>query len=833
MVYTGNKLRQISFPLGGIGTGSIGLAGNGRFTDWEIFGRPAKKSINGYTHFAVRAEYPDGSSITKILNSDLETDLAGQLGAKSQTMCAFPHFKSCVFKGEFPFAFLKFTDPDFPAEIHMKAFSPFIPLDADNSTIPAGLFEIEAKNLTKETLKITFFASLGNPYESSLNESYELAGMNAIKLICADKNEDEVGYGDLSLATPDDADIQAYWYRGEWMDGIATYQHEIFTEGKLKKRDYDEPGKYDMCSISVTKGAEVGSTASTRFIISWNTPNAYNYWSPLKDENNKDVTWKNYYAVLFRNSLESAEYVIKNWNSLYNRTMAFHDALFSATLDPAVIDAVSANLSVLRTATVLRLEDGSFYGWEGCYDTWGSCQGTCSHVWNYAYALCFLFPELERSIRDLEFKYSTDENGRMSFRMALPVGRSVSITDHACVDGQMGAVIKTFREWKISGDDEWLRTTYASVKKVLDYATSDKNTDEWDKDGDGVLEGRQHHTLDMELFGPSSWLEGFYIAALNAGAIMAEYFGDTESAMRWGELCEKGKKWTEENLFNGEYYFQKIDIANKSIAEHFNALNYWNDEAGQLKYQIAGGCEIDQMVAQWHASLCGLSDVFDEENRKTALGNMMRYIFKDSMRDFVNPWRVFALGDESAAVMCDYPKGAEKPVIPVPYCEEAMTGFEYAFAGLLAQNGMIDDCLKVVKAVRNRYDGEKRNPWDEIECGHNYARTMASFALLPIFSGFSFDIPHGKIGFDPIVNTENFRCPFSLADGWGEVFFSHDSMKIVIREGDLTLCELGIGARRAASLAIDGKNIAFTENNGSLRFDKLKITDEISVTFAI
>ena len=55
-VYRGAKTNQISFPLGGIGSGSIGLAGNGRLLDWEIFNRPNKGSVNGFSHFAIKAE---------------------------------------------------------------------------------------------------------------------------------------------------------------------------------------------------------------------------------------------------------------------------------------------------------------------------------------------------------------------------------------------------------------------------------------------------------------------------------------------------------------------------------------------------------------------------------------------------------------------------------------------------------------------------------------------------------------------------------------------------------------------------------------------------------
>ena len=85
-----------------------------------------------------------------------------------------------------------------------------------------------------------------------------------------------------------------------------------------------------------------------------------------------------------------------------------------------------------------------------------------------------------------------------------------------CVDGTMGEVLKTFREWRVSGDAAWLRSVWPSAKKALAYAWSPANPDRWDPEKSGVLAGRQHHTLDMELFGPSAWLEGLYLAALRA-----------------------------------------------------------------------------------------------------------------------------------------------------------------------------------------------------------------------------------------------------------------------------------------------------------------------------
>ena len=148
---------------------------------------------------------------------------------------------------------------------------------------------------------------------------------------------------------------------------------------------------------------------------------------------------------------------------------------------------------------------------------------------------------------------------------------------------------------------------------MLEFAWSPENDHAWDADKDGIMEGRQHHTLDMELFGPSSWLEGMYLAALKAAAEMGEFLGDTEKAQEYNELFNKGYEWTKQNLFNGKYFIQKIDITGKAITDKFEATKeYWNDETKQIKYQICDGSSIDQMLAQWHADIIGLGNIFDE-----------------------------------------------------------------------------------------------------------------------------------------------------------------------------------------------------------------------------
>ena len=171
-------------------------------------------------------------------------------------------------------------------------------------------------------------------------------------------------------------------------------------------------------------------------------------------------------------------------------------------------------------------------------------------------------------MRDLEYRYSQREDGSVAFRLMLPLGRE-RYNFRACVDGHMGGVIKVYREFKICGDINWLQGKWEAVKKSLEFAWAATNEDLWDADKDGVLEGRQHHTLDMELFGPSAWLQGFYQAALKAGSEIAELLGHKEEAREWRSLFEKGKAWTDRYLFNGEYYEQRVDLSDKTLLEKY------------------------------------------------------------------------------------------------------------------------------------------------------------------------------------------------------------------------------------------------------------------------
>jgi non-lysosomal glucosylceramidase len=828
-VYTGERTRYIRFPLGGIGSGGFSVSGSGRLVDWSIRNRPALQGYNGYSHFAIKAERDGRLLDARVLNGPYDENPSGGPGlrpmfdgfghgAMRQSLVGVPHFRSVDFYGRFPAADLVFSDDRFPGGVRLTATSPFIPHEDRDSSMPVALFTFELVNTTDAPIDYTLAGTLGNYGNNSGRHSYARRnGVSTLSMTSADPDVAEADRGDVTIAT-DAAEVQHqdFHYRGQWFDDLTVFWKDFARFGPLPERHYDGPRSRHMQQFPEhgTLAAKValapGDRKTVRFVISWSFPNGDIYWAHRSKPdgqipNQKTPLWRNYYATQWRDSAASARDAFARWGSLTVRTFAFRDSLFGSTMPPEIKDAASATLALLRTATCIRLETGELWAWEGQHRLDGSCEGSCTHVWNYQQALSHLFPAIERTLRETEWTYNQLPSGGLTFRQKLPLGSGFDIIG-PCADGHFGAIVKTFREWRMSGDTEWLRRYWPAIRRAMDYAWSRDNPDQWDPDETGILSGRQHQTLDMELFGPNSWLGTMYVAALLAMAKMAEAVGEPELAEKCQRLGRAGAAYIDDRLYNGRYFFQEIDLSDKSVIARFDTGRnagvladsfmsaYWSDEHSEIKYQFGEGCIADQILGQWHAEVAGIGGFLDPAKVRSALGAVYAENFRPSLADHFNPCRNYAYEDEGGLLIATYPAGVRQPMVAAPYAEECWTGVEYASASHMIMHGMVEEGLAVVRAVRDRHDGARRNPWNDIECGSYYARSMSAWQLVNAWSGLNADAIDGTLRFEPRV-AGDFRLFWSAGTAWGE---------LERRGGRLTLRVLG-GEAKLSRVSVDDR----------------------------
>jgi hypothetical protein len=257
----------------------------------------------------------------------------------------------------------------------------------------------------------------------------------------------------------------------------------------------------------------------------------------------------------------------------------------------------------------------------------------------------------------------------------------------------------------------------------------------------------------------------------------------------------------EEQLFNGEYYQQRVTytgLRDTSFASLLAKIGENPTDEERLlqsegpKYQYGSGCLSDGVLGAWLAGLCFLESPQNPENIRRHLESIYRYNFKISLWEHANTQRPgYALGDEAGLLLCTWPHGG-KPTLPFVYSDEVWTGIEYQVASHLIAEGMLAEGLAIVEAARSRYDGLTRNPWNEYECGNYYARAMSSYALLLALSGFEYAAVTRTLRLAPTIEQETFRCFFSTASGWGSISLKKNQVEINVQEGALAVDVLEI-----------------------------------------
>jgi uncharacterized protein (DUF608 family) len=828
LTFSGASLAQVAFPLGGIGTGTVSLGGRGNLQDWEIFNRPNKGGKLDHTFFALRAQPKGGKAVAKVLEREYLPPFANGHGFQPGLLAGLARFKEVSFRGEYPFAWVDFQDDEMPVQVSLEAFNPFIPMNVEDSSIPGAIFRYTIRNTQKAPVSVSLLATMKNPIgiypaespekiEETLNAFREGDGLRGITFSAPGLPWNDYNNGTATIATDwEDTDVQTRLYRGGWWDSSHILWDEFEQKGRLTPLieakhgdllpEQREKRKNETAALCLHARLAPGGEHTFTVFIHWHFPTT-NLWAGMYSSTDS-VRVRTYVANQFTDAWHAAVYTRQNLARLDADTRRWHSTLFESTLPPEVLDAVSSQMSIIRTQTVLRLSDGNIYAWEGCGDKLGCCHGSCTHVWNYEQALAFLFPSLERTMRRIDFGPNMKSNGMMQFRCTAPVGaaNSGNWIFHPCVDGQMGNVIQAYRDWQLSGDDSFLREIWPNVKKALEYAWTEPNG--WDPNKDGVMEGCQHNTYDIEFYGPNSMLSGIYLGALRAAEEMARYLGEEDKAKEYRAVYEKGRKRFEKELWNGDYFIQKIEVMKGlEVPAHLRSpegecggscdcKSTPGDRSKAMKegdvvpkYQYGEGCLSDQLLGQWEAHVSGLGHVLDPKKVRKTMESIFKNNFRDPIGGFHNVQRVYALQDEAGLLLCSWPRG-HRPALPFVYSDEVWTGIEYHVAAHLIYEGLVEEGIAIVRALRARHDGVRRNPWNEFECGWHYARALSSWSLVQALSGVRYSAVEQSLTFDPKLE-QPFRCVVAAGSAWGMLTVEKGKATFEVRYGTLTLRKFG------------------------------------------
>lgn len=807
--FAGEELSHIAFPIGGLGSGMFCIEGTGAISNLsfhhypELFHEPctfAAIHIDGAT---------DGTKVLEANVPDYKIfgRREGGMGVGGTTW-GLPRFDEGRFKARFPFANISLSDNDIPLEVDITAWNPFIPGDEDNSGLPVGGLEYSFKNTSSECVNAVFSFNTRNfMWRSNDTESPITKMANGFVL-----NQNPVpnmvdAEGHCAIFTDEaNAVVDYCWFRGGWFDPLTMAWNKV-SSGEVTPNEpmSGAPG----ASLFVPFSLRPGESKTIHLYMAWYVPTSIHRIGPDAETDNdrgdsynpddyKDYPerYEPWYSRRFSSVSEVASYWLGNYSILKEDTKTFTDTFYDTSLPSEVVEAIANNLTILKSTTVMRQHDGRLWVWEGSGDNWGSCHGSCTHVWNYAQAIPHLFPRMERSLRETEFLVDQNKDGHQVFRANIPI-RPVKHDFHSAADGQLGGIMKVYRDWRISGDNDWIRTLYPQIKKSMDYCIRT-----WDPYEKGALEEPHHNTYDIEFWGPDGMCTSFYAGALNSIVHIGEFLGEDTS--RYSDLLRKSLKYMNDELWNGEYFIQKIRWKGLKAEDPTSAQSFhsgYSDEARKVlekegpKYQYGDGCLSDGIIGGWMSMVCGLEEPFGKEKVAGHLNSVYKYNLKHDLRDHANPQRPgYAVGDDGGLLLCTWPKSG-KPSLPFVYSDEVWTGIEFQVAAHLMFEGEVEKGLDIVRACLDRYDGIRRNPYNEYECGSWYARALSSYSLLQALTGIRFDAVTGTLFIDSRIGND-FRSFFS-AEGWyGTVGLEKGKPFVKVSKGDATIKKCMVNGRK-------------------------------------
>ncbi|GEM_PF-18219 len=561
-----------------------------------------------------------------------------------------------------------------------------------------------------------------------------------------------------------------------------------------------------------------GQSKEVSFVLAWHFPNRY--YGPQKAVGNHYATrWPDAAAVL--------RDAARDLPKLRERTERFRTAFYDSTLPYWMLDCLTSQISTIRhPGVVFRIADGNVYGWEGSN---GCCPPTCTHVWGYEQALAYLFPDLERRMRSVDFDCQQGPDGGVNNRTEVPAIPGRPTGERPFSDGHASGILKFYREVRNQSDPAYLKERWPKVRAAVDYLIAQDAASSPDGKPDGTLSGDQWNTYDNAIHGVNSFIGTYYLAALRAGEEMARRVGDNDAVERFRGVFQKGRENLLARCWNGEYFQQDLPGYENRTGEY------------------GPGCLSDQLIGQWWAHQLGLGYLLPQDHVRKALRAVFRHNWRTDFTDFQHHWRKFAGGTDKGLLNCTWPRGG-RPTDTIPYVDEVWTGVEYQVAGHLLYEGMVEEAFCIVKGVRDRYDGVPRapmprNPWNEIECGGHYARALANWSLLLALTGWDYDGVERVLRLTPppaeAMDGGKFRAFWSGPAAWGIMERESDGgaggpvRQVTLRvvEGRFPAARIELGGIREAE-NVQAVTVTRSGKQGAVPYTELRNGDISALSFA-
>ncbi|MGX5817220.1 GH116 family glycosyl hydrolase [Chitinophaga lutea] len=791
-----NELRYIGMPAGGLHSGTVYLGGDGRLWLWQVFNDP-REGIDPKTVL-----WNDGTREVKVRNRDgasyVEPAIAANKRVLDQGFAVLiksagkewirelreEDWDEVSFEATYPVATIRYRHAEIPVSLEVKAGGIFIPLDADNSALPATIFDISVTNESQESVSVTITGWLENGARKISGKDGEGEKHNDV-LRTAQYTGIRSTFTGGSERKPDDGSTaiglvgQKALLQTDAQPWPLTAAY--FARGQEQAATGAPSGKLAGGVSTLPQQLPPGASASARYVLSWH------FNQPLQKlgAKMKDVSGGFHYGARFADAGAVGTYIGEQIENLWGRTLLWKTTWYDSTLPHWFLERTFLNIGTLATANTYRFASGRFWGWEGV----NACEGTCTHVWQYAQAVGRIFPSLESDTRErTDLGIAMQDDGGIIFRGEFE--------DRPAIDGQAGTILRIYREHQMRPDATFLRNNWPKIKKAVTFMLAQ------DKNGDGLTDTPMENTLDAIWEGEIAWIAGLCIAAAKAAQKMAEETGDQAFARTCQTYVEKGGK-NMAQLFNGEYFIHRPDAAQ-----------------GRKKLGSYNTCHIDQVYGQSWAFQAGLGRLWDREQTLSALRSLWKYNFTMDVGPYIKTHtggRPYTVEGEGGMIMNTNPHNEARPygdnvTWQLGYFHECMSGFEHQVASHMMAEGMTDEALVLTRVIHDRYHGAKRNPFNEIECSDHYARAMASYGTFITACGFGYHGPKGDMKMAPRWNTHDFKAPFTAAEGWG-VYQQRDQAggrkhAITLQYGSLRLktFRMESGSRyKNVSAALNGK----------------------------